>query len=37
MENISKDQKFYNALRDVLICAKIEGTAGFVNLLQIVN
>jgi len=30
-----KEQRFYNALRDVFIGAKIEGQGGFVNLMRI--
>jgi adenine specific DNA methylase Mod len=32
---MTKEQKFYNALQDVFIGAKIEGTGGFVNLMRI--
>ena len=32
---MSKEQRFYNALQDVFIGAKIEGTGGFVNLMRI--
>jgi len=32
---MTKEQKFYNALRDLFIGAKIEGEGGFVNLMQI--
>lgn len=32
---MTKEQKFYKALRDVFIGAKIEGTGGFVNLMKI--
>ncbi len=32
---MTKEQKFYKALRDVFIGAKIEGTGGFVNLMRI--
>ena len=32
---MTKEQKFYNALQDVFIGAKIEGTGGFVNLMKI--
>jgi len=32
---MSKEQKFYKALQDVFIGAKIEGTGGFVNLMKI--
>jgi len=31
----SKEQKFYNALQDIFIGAKIEGQGGFVNLMKI--
>jgi hypothetical protein len=33
--SITKEQKFYNALQDVFIGAKIEGQGGFVNLMKI--
>jgi len=33
--NMSNEQKFYKALQDVFIGAKIEGTGGFVNLMKI--
>ncbi|MCX8034959.1 MAG: endonuclease domain-containing protein [Candidatus Dojkabacteria bacterium] len=32
---MTKEQKFYQALQDVFIGAKIEGTGGFVNLMRI--
>jgi adenine specific DNA methylase Mod len=32
---MNKEQKFYNALRDVFIGAKIEGRGGFINLMRI--
>jgi adenine specific DNA methylase Mod len=32
---MTKEQKFYRALQDVFIGAKIEGTGGFVNLMRI--
>ncbi len=32
---MTKEQKFYNALRDVFIGAKIEGEGGFINLMRI--
>ncbi len=32
---MTKEQKFYKALQDVFIGAKIEGTVGFVNLMKI--
>lgn len=32
---MSKEQKFYKAIRDVFIGAKIEGESGFVNLMRI--
>ncbi|MCX7810113.1 MAG: DNA methyltransferase [Leptospiraceae bacterium] len=34
-KNGTKEQKFYNALQDVFIGAKIEGQGGFVNLMKI--
>ncbi|MBP6977628.1 MAG: site-specific DNA-methyltransferase [Lentimicrobiaceae bacterium] len=35
MSNQTKEQKFYKALQDVFIGAKIEGEGGFVNLMRI--
>ena len=32
---MTKEQKFYKALQDVFIGAKIEGKGGFVNLMKI--
>ncbi|MDI6883422.1 MAG: site-specific DNA-methyltransferase [Patescibacteria group bacterium] len=32
---MTKEQKFYNALRDIFVGAKIEGESGFVNLMRI--
>jgi hypothetical protein len=32
---MTKEQKFYNALQDVFIGARIEGEGGFVNLMRI--
>jgi len=32
---MTKEEKFYKALQDVFIGAKIEGTGGFVNLMRI--
>jgi hypothetical protein len=32
---MTKEQKFYKALQDVFIGAKIEGAGGFVNLMKI--
>jgi len=34
MTRETKEQKFYKALQDVFIGAKIEGTGGFVNLMK---
>jgi adenine-specific DNA-methyltransferase len=34
-DNMTKEQRFYNVLRDVFIGAKIEGTGGFINLMKI--
>ncbi len=34
-KNGIKEQKFYNALQDIFIGAKIEGQGGFVNLMKI--
>jgi len=35
LKTMTKEQKFYNTLRDLLIGAKIEGEGGFVNLMRI--
>jgi len=35
LKTMTKEQKFYNALRDLFIGAKIEGEGGFVNLMRI--
>lgn len=35
IEKLAKEQKFYNALQDVFIGAKIEGQGGFINLMRI--
>jgi len=32
---MNKEQKFYKALQDVFIGAKIEGEGGFINLMRI--
>jgi len=32
---MTKEQKFYKALQDVFIGAKVEGKGGFVNLMRI--
>ena len=32
---MTKEQKFYEALRNVFIGAKIEGEGGFINLMRI--
>jgi len=32
---MTKEQKFYNSLRDIFVGAKIEGESGFVNLMRI--
>ncbi|MFN3691746.1 MAG: hypothetical protein ACK4R7_02530, partial [Fervidobacterium sp.] len=32
---MTKEQKFYETLRDIFVGAKIEGTGGFVNLMKI--
>jgi len=31
---MTKEQKFYNALRDIFIGAKVEGESGYINLMQ---
>ncbi|MCL0100242.1 site-specific DNA-methyltransferase [Peptococcaceae bacterium] len=32
---MTKEQKFYNALKDVFVGAKVEGESGYINLMQI--
>lgn len=32
---MTKEQKFYNVLRDIFVGTKIEGEGGFVNLMRI--
>ncbi len=32
---MNKEQRFYNALEDIFVGAKIEGDSGFINLLKI--
>ena len=34
-KNMTKEQKFYKALQDVFVGAKIEGEGGFINLMRI--
>ncbi len=34
-EDMTKEQKFYRALQDIFIGAKIEGEGGFINLMRI--
>ena len=31
----AKEEKFYNALKNIFVGAKIEGQGGFINLMQI--
>jgi len=35
MAYMTKEQKFYKALQDIFIGAKVEGQGGFVNLMRI--
>ncbi|MCL0101363.1 hypothetical protein M1N68_01880, partial [Peptococcaceae bacterium] len=32
---MTKEQKFYNALKDVFVGAKVEGESGYINLMRI--
>ena len=32
---MSKEQKFYNALKDIFVGAKVEGESGYINLMRI--
>jgi len=32
---MTKEQKFYNALKDIFIGAKVEGESGYINLMRI--
>ncbi len=32
---MTKEQKFYNALKDLFVGAKIEGDSGYINLMRI--
>jgi len=32
---MKREQKFYNALKDVFVGAKVEGESGYINLMQI--
>ena len=32
---MTKEEKFYNALRDVFVGAKVEGESGYINLMRI--
>ncbi len=34
-KNMTKEQKFYNALKDLFVGAKIEGESGYINLMRI--
>jgi len=34
-KNMTKEQKFFKALQDVFVGAKIEGEGGFINLMRI--
>jgi DNA methylase len=35
MATVTKERKFFNALRDIFIGAKVEGQSGFINLMRI--
>jgi len=35
MDTLTKEKKFYNALRDVFVGAKVEGESGYINLMRI--
>ena len=35
VKNMTKEEKFFEALRSVFIGAKVEGDSGFVNLMRI--
>jgi len=35
MENMCKEQKFYDALKEVFVGAKVEGESGYINLMRI--
>jgi len=32
---MTREQKFFNALRDVFVGAKVEGESGYINLMRI--
>ena len=32
---MNREQKFFNALRDVFVGAKVEGESGYINLMRI--
>ena len=32
---MSKEQKFYNTLKDIFVGAKVEGESGYINLMRI--
>jgi len=32
---MTKEQKFYNALKDIFVGAKVEGESGYINLMRI--
>jgi hypothetical protein len=32
---MKREQKFYNALRDIFVGAKVEGESGYINLMRI--
>jgi hypothetical protein len=35
VENMSKEQKFFEALKDIFVGAKVEGESGYINLMRI--
>jgi hypothetical protein len=34
-QSMSKEKKFYNALKDIFVGAKVEGECGYINLMRI--
>ena len=35
MKDMTKEQKFYNALKDIFVGARVEGESGYINLMRI--
>ena len=35
VKNMTKEQKFYNTLKDIFVGAKVEGESGYINLMRI--